>query len=224
MFVDEHYAFFPGWYQKNYRKHDVYPRSAAPKAFIGEYAGNAPYIGLKPNIWKTAIADVVFMLSLERNSDVVAMASYAPLFSLCEGEQWFHNLINFNPAHILLTTNYFVQKMFYTNMGTEMVDMQGELPKGIFANATVTNGHVFVKLVNTNSYEVHAQVNLPGIPDGKVQVDYMHSDDEKAVNAMQSKGAPEYMLMPKVMDAVVRNFKVDMDLKPNGFYVLVLNR
>ncbi len=224
VFVDEHYAFFPGWYQKNYRKHDVYPRSAAPKAFIGEYAGNAPYIGLKPNIWKTAIADVVFMLSLERNSDVVAMASYAPLFSLCEGEQWFHNLINFNPAHILLTTNYFVQKMFYTNMGTEVVEMQGELPKGIFGNATVTNDRVFVKLVNTNSYEVHAQVNLPGIPDGKVQVDYMHSDDEKAVNAMQFKGAPEYTLMPKVMDAVVRNFKVDMDLKPNGFYVLVLNR
>ena len=224
VFVDEHYAYFPGWYQKNYRKHDVYPRSAAPKVFIGEYAGNAPYIGLKPNIWKTAIADAVFMLSLERNSDVVAMASYAPLFSMIGGEQWFHNLINFNPAHVLLTSNYFVQKMFYTHVGTEVVDMQGELPKGVFAGATTTKEQVFVKLVNTNSYEVHGRVNLPGIPDGKAQVEYMHSDDGNAVNVMLFNGTPEYPLKPKAADAVMQNCTVDLDLKPNGFYVLVLNR
>jgi alpha-N-arabinofuranosidase len=224
VFVDEHYAYFPGWYQKNYRKHDVYPRSAAPKVFIGEYAGNAPYIGLKPNIWKTAIADVVFMLSLERNSDVVAMASYAPLFSLCEGEQWFHNLINFNPAHVLLTSNYFVQKMFYTNMGTEVVDMQGELPKGIFASATTTKDRVFVKLVNTNSYEVHARVNLPGIPDGKAQVEYMHSDDPMVANEMKFYGSAEYRIEPKSMEKDMQDSALVLDLKPNGFYVLVINR
>ena len=223
VFVDEHYAFFPGWYQKNHWKHDSYPRGG-PKAFIGEYAGNAPYIGLKPNIWKTAIADAVFMISLERNSDVVAMASYAPLFSLCEGEQWFHNLINFNPAHVLLTSNYFVQRMFSTSVGTEVVEMQGELPKGVFAGATTTKERVFVKLVNTNSFEVHARVNLPGIPDGTAQVEYMHSDDPKIANEMKFNGSAKYRIEPKSIETELQDSALVLDLKPNGFYVLVINR
>jgi alpha-N-arabinofuranosidase len=99
--VDEHSYQFPRWFLKNQRRYDNYSREGA-KAYMGEYAANFIIFGLKPNCYKTALAEAAFLTGLERNSDVVAMSSYSELFSLSEGEQWKQNLINFNPAHVKL--------------------------------------------------------------------------------------------------------------------------
>jgi len=225
--VDEHCYNRPSWFINSYQRYDTYPRDGA-KVYMGEYAANfpmnMPFMSVKPNSYQTALAEAVFLAGLERNSDVVAMSSYAPLFSLVEGEQWFHNLINFNPAHVLLTANYFVQKMYGSTVGEKVVDMQGELPAGVYASATVTKDRLVLKLVNTNSHEVQAQLSLPGIPNGQAHIEYLHSDDLNAANRMNFHGVPEYLVDPKDMQIAVQNGSAILSLKPNGFYVLLAKR
>jgi alpha-N-arabinofuranosidase len=225
--VDEHCYNRPAWFIQGYNRYDDYPRGGA-KVYMGEYAANfpmgLPFVSLKPNAYRTALAEAVFLAGFERNSDVVAMSSYAPLFSLCEGSQWPHNLINFNPAHILLTTNYFVQKLYSTTVGDTVVDMQGELPSGVFGSATATKDRLIVKLINTNSYVIQSRLNLSGIPDGPAQVDYLQSDDLQAANAMKFDSAPNYVVKPQHLEIHVQNGMVEMVLKPNSFYVLVGKR
>ena len=225
--VDEHCYDRPKWFLKEHQRYDNYRRDSA-KVYMGEYAANfpmnIPLLSLKPNCYQTALAEAAFLTGLERNSDVVAMSSYAPLFSLCDGEQWAHNLINFNPAHVLLTANYFVQKMFSTTVGEKVVVVQGNLPEGVFASATVTKDRLIVKLVNTNQETIQAQIHLAGIPDGKAQVEFLQSDDPNAANGMTFHGIPEYQVLPKAMEFPVKNYCATLDLKPHGFYVLMVNR
>jgi alpha-L-arabinofuranosidase len=225
--VDEHCYNQPSWFIKGYHRYDDYPREGA-KVYMGEYAANfpmnAPFLSLKPNCYQTALAEAVFLAGLERNSDVVAMSSYAPLFSLVDGEQWAHNLINFNPAHVLLTANYFVQKMYSTTVGNNVVEMQGELPDGIYASATTTEEQLVIKLVNTNPQGSLVNLHLDGIPDGEVQVEYLHSDDLKAANTLKFNGTPEYVVKPVTMELAVRNCMTTLELKPYSFYVLIAKR
>jgi hypothetical protein len=125
---------------------------------------------------------------------------------------------------VLLTANYFVQKIFGATVGEKVVDMQGELPGGVFAGATVTTDRLIIKLVNTNSDTIHAQLHLGGIPDGRAQVEYLQSDDLNAANRMTFHGAPEYQVVPKTMEITVKNFFAVLDLKLYGFYAPVVNR
>jgi alpha-L-arabinofuranosidase len=185
---------------------------------------NTPLMSLKPNCYQTALAEAAFLTGLERNSDVVAMSSYAPLFSLSEAEQWTHNLINFNPAHILLTTNFYVQRMFGTTVGNSVVEFHGNLPSGVFGSATVTQDRLIIKLVNTNPAPFSCQIHLDGIPDGRAQVEYLQSDDLNACNRMTFHGKPEYAICPKTMELQVQNSCADLPLEPYGFYVLLVNR
>ena len=226
--VDEHFYGKSGAMIKRQSRYDSYPRKTA-RVFLGEYAAYSSIASISPspknlNSYQSALGEAAFLTGLERNSDVVAMSCYAPLFSLVGGEQWKHNLINFNPAHVLKTTNYFVQKMFSTTVGTQVVDIQGELPTGVYASATTAKDRLVIKLVNTNSYDVHAQLNLPGIPNGKGQVEYMQSDNLNAANTLKFKGTPEYCIEPKTMEMNVRDCAAVLDLKAYGVYVLVINR
>jgi alpha-L-arabinofuranosidase len=226
--VDEHFYGKADAMIKRQKRYDSYPRNTA-RVFLGEYAAYSSIASISPspknlNSYESALGEAAFLTGLERNSDVVAMSCYAPLFSLVGGEQWKHNLINFNPAHVLKTANYFVQKMFSTTVGTNVVDMQGELPTGVFASATATQEHLVVKLVNTNSYNVNAQLNLPGIPNGNAQVETMQSDNLHAANTLNFKGAPEYRIEPQTMELSVRDCAAVLDLKAYGVYVLVIRR
>ncbi len=83
--VDEHYYMDPQWFLTNTARYDHYDRSG-PKVFAGEYAAQTSGT-TKPdnrNNWKGAIAEAAFMTGLERNADVVQMASYAPLLAHVE--------------------------------------------------------------------------------------------------------------------------------------------
>ncbi len=195
---------------------------------MGEYAANfpmnMPLMSVKPNSYQTALAEAVFLAGLERNSDVVAMSSYAPLFSLADGQQWAHNMINFNPAQVLLTANYFVQKMYSTTVGNKVVAMQGDLPSGIYTSATATQDRLVIKLVNTNAQGTQVKLRLEGIPDGKAQVMVLQSDDLKVANAMTFNGNPEYVMKPANMELTVQSCIAILDLKPYGFYVVILKR
>lgn len=112
--VDEHYYSNPDWFIWNANKYDSYDRKG-PKIFIGEYAvtertgeGNL----------RGAIGEAAWMTGMERNSDIVIMGSYAPLFCNANHKAWPVNLINFDSYRWYGLPSYYVQKMFACNQGT----------------------------------------------------------------------------------------------------------
>jgi alpha-L-arabinofuranosidase len=107
--VDEHYYSSPEWFLGNVHRYDSYNR-AGPKVYVGEYASHG-------NTLFNALAEAAYMTALERNGDVVRMASYAPLLGRENHMQWKPNLIYFNNSTVCPSLNYYVQQMFSQNQG-----------------------------------------------------------------------------------------------------------
>lgn len=111
--LDEHYYSSPDWFAANATKYDNYDRRG-PKIYVGEYACTRD-CG-KGNL-KAALGEAAFMTGMERNSDVVIMASYAPLFVNASDRKWNPDAICFNSSGCYGTPSYHVQKMFSRNRG-----------------------------------------------------------------------------------------------------------
>ncbi|MBT2513797.1 alpha-L-arabinofuranosidase C-terminal domain-containing protein [Arthrobacter sp. ISL-30] len=112
-YVDEHYYNDPSWFLNNNHRYDSYDRNSY-KMFLGEYASR----GNKP---ANALAEASYMTGLERNADVVQMASYAPLIANEANVQWRPDMIFFNGNSVSTTPNYEVQKLFMNNVGNSVV-------------------------------------------------------------------------------------------------------
>lgn len=109
--MDEHYYENPDWFRQHAYRYDNYRRDTNTKVFLGEYAS-------KGNTWYNALSEAAFMTGLERNADVVRMASYAPMFAKYGNTQWSAaNMIWFNNDDYVLTPNYYVQSLFSNNQG-----------------------------------------------------------------------------------------------------------
>lgn len=111
--VDEHYYNTPEFFMRQAGRYDNYDRKG-PKIFVGEYAVTRN--GGKGNL-RAAIGEAAFMTGLERNSDVIAMAAYAPLFCNADHKRWPINLINFDSSRWFGLPGYYVQKLFSENRG-----------------------------------------------------------------------------------------------------------
>ncbi|MDQ0778501.1 alpha-L-arabinofuranosidase [Streptomyces aurantiacus] len=111
--VDEHYYNSPRWFLQNNDRYDTYDRNG-PKVFLGEYASQG-------NTFKNALSEAAFMTGLERNADVVKLASYAPLLANEDYVQWRPDLIWFNNHASWNSANYEVQKLFMRNVGDRVV-------------------------------------------------------------------------------------------------------
>ncbi len=120
MIVDAHVYNSYQWFIDNSKRYDCYDRSGA-KVFMGEYSTHTMADGRGrlngDNNLKTALSEAVFLTGCERNSDVVKMTCYAPLFASTVNYRWTPNLIWFNARDVMLTPNYFVQQMFAKNTG-----------------------------------------------------------------------------------------------------------
>ncbi len=113
--VDEHYYKQPDWILANVNRYDMYDRDGAA-VFAGEYASRW-WEELRGNTWEAALSEAAFMTGFERNSDVVKMASFAPLFAKEGGYQWSPNMIWFDNADSYGTPDYYVQQMYSRNSG-----------------------------------------------------------------------------------------------------------
>lgn len=122
--IDEHFYDTPKWFMDNSNRYDSYDRNG-PKIFVGEYAAQSDRIGSMKNVNNllTALSEACFMTGIERNADVVSMASYAPLFAHVSGWQWTPNLIWFDNSSSYNTPNYYVQQLFSVNKGTDVVPL-----------------------------------------------------------------------------------------------------
>jgi alpha-L-arabinofuranosidase len=169
-FLDEHYYRSPEWFTQNARRYDNYDRQG-PKIFAGEYAAQSVQT-VSPdnkNNWKCALSEAAFMTGLERNADVVNMASYAPLFAHVEGWQWTPNLIWFDNLNSYGTPDYYVQKLFSNNKGTNIIPFtqNNEVIAGqdsIYASAVVDRrtNEIVLKIVNTDDREQKREIVFEG--------------------------------------------------------------
>jgi alpha-L-arabinofuranosidase len=171
--IDEHCYATPDWFFDNTHRYDNYDRNG-PKVFMGEYAAQS--VGVvstkNENNLDCALAEAAYMTGLERNADVVRMASYAPLFANTEAWQWKPDLIWVNSLQAYATPNYYVQQLFACNRGTVVLplDLAGvtDPPSGlqsIYASASRDDaaGEIILKVVNPGESAQNAQIILDGV-------------------------------------------------------------
>lgn len=166
--IDEHYYRSPEWFLKNAGRYDAYPRNES-KIFAGEYAAQ----GVKTtspdnrNTWQTALAEAAFMTGLERNADVVTMASYAPLFAHIDGWQWTPDLIWVDNLRSYGTPDYYVQQLFSRNKGTQLVpvELNNKVLEGqdsLYASGSLDRDDLVIKIVNVASSSRTCTLSLGG--------------------------------------------------------------
>lgn len=124
--VDEHYYVPDQWMYEHIDFYDEYPRDVA--VFAGEYAAHTQK---RENNMESALAEAAFLTGVEKNADVVRLASYAPLFNRIGHSQWKPDLIWFDDAKVYLTPNYYVQKLYANHLGDHTLLMDEEEVKAL---------------------------------------------------------------------------------------------
>ncbi|MCR5818985.1 MAG: carbohydrate binding domain-containing protein [Prevotella sp.] len=185
--VDEHFYrpenFFLGTADGKKRygncgalRYDSYDRKG-PKVFAGEYACHGA--GKKWNHYETSLYEAAFMTGIERNADIVEMATYAPLFAHVEGWQWRPDMIWYDNMRMFKSVSYYVQQMYAMYKGTNVLKLTTKDPAdakgkkqipvagqdgmdGLFASSVFdkTTGEVIIKIVNTSKKAQAVCVNL----------------------------------------------------------------
>lgn len=168
--IDEHYYKDPKWFRDNATRYDNYDRKG-PKVFAGEYAAQSVAI-VSPdnkNNWECAFSEAAFMTGLERNAEVVNLTSYAPLMAHSEAWQWTPDMIWFNNLESYGSANYYVQKLFSTNKGTDLISITKDQKPlvgqyNLYASAVKDSNtnEIIVKLVNTSANSQEVSLNIDG--------------------------------------------------------------
>lgn len=192
--VDEHYYKEPAWFLSNLDRYDQYDRKHG-EVYLGEYASWG-------NKLKNAIAEAAYMTGLERNGDIVRMASYAPLLAKRNHTQWKPDMIFFDNNNVCLTPSYHVQKMFSVNQGDLYFDkiVNLNLNDTTAAASCVQDnetGDIILKLVNAGTKPSIMKVNLKGFRQivSKAQLTLLTGDPE-AENTLEK---PE-VIVPATSD------------------------
>ena len=193
--VDEHFYRPADWFLSQGARYDNYDRKG-PKVFAGEYACHIS--GKKYNHFYPALLEAAFMTGLERNADIVHMATYAPLFAHVEGWQWRPDLIWFDNLDVVRTSSYYVQQLYSTYKGTNVLPltMNGKPvtgaagQDGLFASSVINTktNEVYVKVANTSSSSQFVSVKFEGMKKGqtfnKAKAIVLQSDNLEAENSI----------------------------------------
>ena len=168
---DEHYYRNEEWFLSHGLRYDSYDRKG-PKVFAGEYAchGSNKH---KWNHYYTSLLEAAHMTGIERNADIVHMATYAPLFAHVDGWQWRPDAIWFDNLRSFKSVSYYVQQLFATNKGTNVLQLTmdkkpvagQEGQDGLFASSVFDKqtGEVIIKVVNTSKQKQPVTINLTGL-------------------------------------------------------------
>ncbi|MBQ8554678.1 MAG: carbohydrate binding domain-containing protein [Clostridia bacterium] len=165
--VDEHYYMSGEWFLENTDRYDSYPRTT--RVFLGEYAAHEATQpnGRRPNNLYSALCEAAYMTAIERNSDVVVMASYAPLMAREGMQQWTPDMIWFNAREVMLTPNYHIQAMFAATVGDQVVASECDtMNQLVYHVVTRTEDKLYVKVVNVSAYPEEMMLSLSNVPDG----------------------------------------------------------
>lgn len=227
--VDEHFYRPEDWFLAQGARYDNYDRKG-PKVFAGEYACHMRHKNW--NHFEPALLEAAFMTGLERNADVVHMATYAPLFAHVDAWQWRPDMIWFDNLRSMPTASYYVQQLFATNKGTNVLPLTmdgkpltgAEGQNGLFASATLDKdaNQIVVKVANTSKEDQTLNINITGLKKGKVldggKVLTLHADLE-AENTLDN---PDIVKpVESTVEAAGREFNATVG--PSTFAVYRLN-
>ncbi|MBP3357200.1 MAG: carbohydrate binding domain-containing protein [Rikenellaceae bacterium] len=229
--VDEHYYMSPDWFFANAGRYDDYDRKG-PKVFAGEYASHDQPHG-KPNHFLAALSEAAFMTGLERNADVVWLATYAPLFAHKDAWQWNPDLIWFDNMTHIVTPNYYVQQLYSLYKGTDALrtsSPQSDLKGGgnLYATSAIDKqkGEIIIKIVNSGKQARPVTLTLD--PGKKLRQAYayapaarsivMQSDDLMAENTFENPDA----IRPVEGEVAVNGNQVEFTAKGQSFNVIVV--
>lgn len=220
--VDEHYYMAPDWFFANAARYDKYDRKG-PKVFAGEYASHDHPTG-KANNFLAALSEAAFMTGLERNADVVRLATYAPLFAHVDAWQWNPDLIWFDNLRMMRTPNYYVQQMYGMNPGTDVLSLQmnGKPVTGqdsLYATAALDapTGEVILKLVNASAQPAKIKIDFNGLKKQRIvsgTCTYLQNCDWKAINTLDQE-----TIVPRVRPVEINAASLDLEVQPRSFGV-----
>ena len=189
--VDEHFYRNEDWFLGTAEAHAKWGNCGAtryesydrkgPKVFAGEYACHGKNKH-KWNHYEASLYEAAFMTDMERNADVVYMTAYAPLLAHVDGWQWRPDLIWFDNTRMFRSVSYYVQQMYATNKGTNVLQLTTTDPldakgkktipvagqrgmDGLFASSVyeASTGEVIIKVINTSGQSQNITINLLGM-------------------------------------------------------------
>ncbi len=150
--LDEHYYRQAEDMYANAGQYDKTDRKG-PKIFVGEWATRE---GSPTPDMNAALGDAAWMTGMERNSDIIVMSCYAPLFVNVEagGMQWATDLIGYDSLRSYGSPSYYAQVLFSNHVGDEILngDLQSEDPR-VFYSATrdSKSGTIYLKVINAST-------------------------------------------------------------------------
>lgn len=187
VLVNEYYGGSKINLYDNIHKYDDYERSGA-QVTVDSYVSNADGIGTvvtKNNIW-SAIENTTFLTGLEKNADLVTMASYKWTLAKRNAQQEKTALIWFDSQNVLFTADYYAQTIFSNNRGTNYISTDFNMEEdGIYQSTTVdtVNKVIYVKLVNTTNRPYKFNINVEGFKNvNNPSVQYMTEKFKSAYN------------------------------------------
>ena len=218
--IDEHY-YEPNTYFLNKRQYDSYPRNRKTKVYLGEYAA-------KDKKLIDALAEGLYLLHVERNGDVVAMTSYAPLFARKNATNWNPDLIYFDNERPYLTCSYYVQQLFGLSSGDyyygDCVKFDGDAADVIqpaenshYGQSVVLNTktrQLFVKICNASAEQKTGTIDLSRFKSLKSVATRTtlagNADDENNYDAQPIAPVKETIKMKKKMNFVIEPYSFIM--------------
>lgn len=191
--VDEHYYKRDNWFYENGHRYDpgmergnqgnTYDRSKPTRVFVGEFANNSTN-----NAYASTLAEAAYWTSLERNSDMVVMAAYAPLFCKKGFNKWDSNLIWFDNRGMWRSTNYYYQKLF--SVAGDRAFRMSEAMDGAVADTTIytsptidtETGEIYIKFVNSEPVNKVFTIKTGNKTVYEASVEFISSNDTSVKN------------------------------------------
>ena len=217
--IDEHYYMSPEWFFTNTKFYDDYDRDV--KVFSGEYAAHPVRTGSvqSGNTLVGALSEAAFLTGVERNSDVVIMASYAPLFARLGYVQWAPDMIWFNDEIAYGSPSYHVQKMYSVNSGSDTLAYSldfdpEELRVYVSSVFDSESNEVILKVVNATEEDKKIDICFNGFNvDASAHVALLTGKDFNDFNTAENPNK----VSEKEFDADIRDSYV---FEKRSFYVL----
>lgn len=171
VWTDIHHYLPPKDFITSFNEFDNYPRTPGYGIFVGEYASTTNDDGAQTywQFMQASCAEAVYMIGMERNSDLVKMASFAPLLEHFDMAEWSPDLFGFDsdPGSITGSTSYWVQNIFSTNRGDTILPVQSDSNFGPVywvasskSGGSGASGYV-VKLANYGTGEQDVTITIP---------------------------------------------------------------
>ena len=220
VIVDDHFYRTPEWCIEHANMYDSYPRERN-RIFLGEYAANQPWNDkVLPNNYYSALSEGAYLTGLERNADIVVISSYAPLFSRVGGEQWKHNMINFNSLYTLKTLNYHVQELYANNYGPKYLMVEAPEKDGVFTSVTTDDQYVYVKVCNVNREEKEYELAITDATlKNTATLTELYCDDDELVNTLDYSNKPVEKVVP-IKSEIAVDGGVKLTLKARSVNVI----